>query len=358
MSALTIEHLSIRFGEHPAVNDISFALSSGDIACLLGPSGCGKTTLLRSIAGFETPTTGTVSLRGNVVSQPHWRLPTEQRHVGMVFQDFALFPHLNVYNNIGFGLRHLNATATTQRITEVLTLVGLPHAGRQYPHELSGGEQQRVALARAIAPQPSILLLDEPFSSIDIELREQLAQDLRKILKTAGITTLLVTHDQIEAFAVADHIGVINAGRLHQWASAYELYHQPKDPFVADFIGRGTFIRGTVLEHQRLQTSLGILSTQSLTDDFVLNDQVNILIRPDDIIHDDASPQTATIVEKTFQGAQFLYTLALDNGEQVLCFAPSHHNHSINEAIGIRVELDHVVMFKYSSANARPSGNS
>ena len=206
---LAINNLSIRFGSLAAVDQLSFQLQPGEIGCLLGPSGCGKTTVLRTIAGFEMPKAGEVVLNRNTVSSPHWKMATEKRQVGMVFQDFALFPHLTVAENIRFGLTG-TSSSKRQRVKNLLQLVDLTGTERKYPHELSGGQQQRVSLARAIAPRPSLLLLDEPFSSIDIELREHLAKDVRAILKQENVTALLVTHDQIEAFSVADHIGVMN----------------------------------------------------------------------------------------------------------------------------------------------------
>lgn len=349
MAQLEVKNLTVRFNELVAVDNISFALAPGEIASLVGPSGCGKTTVLRTIAGFQIPDEGEVILHDQAMSRAGWALATEKRRVGMVFQDFALFPHLTVADNIGFGLSELDNKARKHRIAELLDLVGLGGQAEKYPHMLSGGQQQRVALARAIAPHPAILLLDEPFSSIDVEFREQLARDIRSILKQENVTALLVTHDQLEAFAVADHIGVMNAGRLHQWAQGYTLYHEPADLFVADFIGRGVLIKGKVLNNGRVQTDLGVVDNTTPEKEFHPGDQVHILIRPDDIIHDDASPQTARVIDKAFQGAEFLYTLELDNGTQLLCFAPSHHNHRINEPIGIRLELDHLVMFKTAS---------
>ncbi len=347
MSLLEVKDLSIRFNSLLAVDKLSFSLSRGEIGCLLGPSGCGKTTVLRAIAGFETPHAGEIALQDKNVSRPGWALATERRHVGMVFQDFALFPHLNVADNIGFGLHKLSQRNREERIRVLLSLVNLNGMEKKYPHELSGGQQQRVALARAVAPRPNLLLLDEPFSNIDIELREQLARDIREIVHRENTTALLVTHDQHEAFAVADHIGVLNSGRLHQWDTGYNLYHKPADLFVADFIGRGVLINGHIIDEHSIQTDFGIIENNPQSGGTLEpGDQINILIRPDDIIHDDNSEQTAKVLDKAFQGADFLYTLELENNVRVLCFAPSHHNHSIGERIGIRLELDHLVAFK------------
>jgi len=209
---------------------------------LIGPSGCGKTTLLRAIAGLERASGGEVRISGQVVGGAGVHLPPEARRIGMVFQDYALFPHLDVGRNVAFGLDKLPRAEREARVDEVLALVGLAGLARRMPHELSGGQQQRVALARALAPKPELLLLDEPFSNLDVDLRERLAHELRAILKAAGATALFVTHDQLEAFAIGDVIGVMHQGKLHQWDEAYTLYHRPASRFVAGFIGHGVFM--------------------------------------------------------------------------------------------------------------------
>ena len=239
------------------VSDISFTLHDGEIGSLLGPSGCGKTTLLRTIAGFEKPKTGTIHLRDRLISDSTHILPPESRKIGMVFQDLALFPHLTVEDNVGFGLRDYISKDRSRRVAELLDLVSMGRYGKKYPHELSGGQQQRVALIRAIAPRPDILLLDEPFSGQDTELREQLAREVRAILKNDGITALLVTHDQFEAFAFSDFIGVMSEGVMHQWDDAFDLYHRPVDRFVADFIGQGVFVNGIVVGRNQVKTETG-----------------------------------------------------------------------------------------------------
>jgi len=328
----------------PVVRQVSFKLAAGRIGCLLGPSGCGKTTLLRAIAGFETLQGGEIRMRGQVVSHAGWSLPPEKRRVGMVFQEFALFPHLKTSENIGFGLHDLSERERHARVRELLKLVGLSDYENSYPHQLSGGQQQRVALARAMAPRPELLLLDEPFSSMDAELREQLAREVRGILKEEEVTALLVTHDQYEAFAMADEIGVLNAGQLMQWDSGYNLYHRPGNRFVADFIGQGVLLPGEVLSENQVQTELGVVSGQLLPE-CKIGCKLELLLRPDDIQHDDQSRLQAKVVAKAFRGAEFLYTLEMASGTRVLCFAPSHHDHAIGEQMGIRVEVDHLVMF-------------
>ncbi len=332
------------------VRGLSFSLPRGEIGCLLGPSGCGKTTVLRAIAGFEPLIDGAIRLGGRQLSDRSHSAAPETRQVGVVFQDYALFPHLSVADNIGFGLRKLTAGQRASRIQELLLLVGMAAHGKQYPHELSGGQQQRVALARALAPQPDLLLLDEPFSNLDIDLRERLATEVRDILKESGTTAVLVTHDQHEAFAIADQIGVMQNGVIVQWDNAYNLYHRPGSRFVADFVGQGVFAPGIVdFAAQRVEIELGNLPLWRGVDVCATDEKdarhVDVLLRADDVIHDDASPMQAEVVRKAFRGAEFLYTLKLPSGQSLLALVPSHHDHAIGEKIGIRLGADHVVTF-------------
>ena len=343
-NAIDIKELSVLIEGHSILENISFKLEEAGIACLLGPSGCGKTTLLRCIAGFERQDQGEIWIKGVRASNATHHLPVEQRQLGMVFQDYALFPHLSVADNITFSLKGLNEKILKQRLHELVELLSLQKHINKYPHSLSGGQQQRVALARAMAPRPGVLLLDEPFASLDVELREQIARELRQILKQDGITTIMVTHNQLEAFAMADVIGVINNGHLLQWDNAYKLYHEPKTSEVADFIGEGVFISGEVINDKEVKTEIG--NIQSSTPHGVeRGKKVSVLIRPDDILHDDDSDMTARVRDKAFRGAEFLYTLELENGVRLLSLVPSHHNHPVNEPIGIRLEIDHLVIF-------------
>jgi iron(III) transport system ATP-binding protein len=341
---LEVIDVGISYANQPVVEGIGFNLSRGEIGCLLGPSGCGKTSLLRAIAGFEPLVSGEILLQGHIVSRPGMILPPEKRRVGMVFQDFALYPHLTLEQNVAFGLRSLKAREQRTRVDELLDLVGLDRLQKKYPHQLSGGQQQRVALIRAMAPRPDILLLDEPFSGLDIELREQLAREVRSIIKREEVTALLVTHDQLEAFALADAIGVLGGGRLRQWDSAYDLYHKPRDRFVADFIGQGVMIPGRVNAEGWVETAVGCL--RGLFVSAVSAGQaVELLLRPDDVIHDDESSFTLEIVDKVFQGAQYLYTLKLADGSEILCLVQSHHDHALGERIGVRLQVEHPVAF-------------
>lgn len=341
---LELTELSVKLGGKTIVHKVSLALQPGELTCLVGPSGCGKTTLLRTIAGFEQPSSGSVFLHGNKIADSRHATPPEKRGIGMVFQDLALFPHLTIAANIAFGMQGQARPTIDQRIDELLVLIDMRGLRDCYPHQLSGGQQQRIALTRAMAPRPALLLLDEPFSSQDMERREQLVQEVRNILNKDGITAMLVTHDQHEAFAFADNIGVMNEGRLLQWDSAFDLYHRPQNRFVADFIGQGVLINARVLDGQTLQTELGKIRGE-LSQQLPPESEVELLIRPDDIIHDDQSPVRARVVSKLFRGASHLYTLKLESGSLVLCLAPSHHNHRIGEQIGIRLNLDHLVVF-------------
>lgn len=326
------------------LNELSFRVEGGMIGCLLGSSGCGKTTVLRCIAGFEPVVSGEIRLNGIVMSRPGLTTPPERRRIGMVFQDYALFPHLTVARNIAFGLHDMTEGERSARVSELLETVGLTPVVNHYPHELSGGQQQRVALARALAPRPELMLLDEPFSNLDVEMRERLSLEVREILKQQNTTAILVTHDQNEAFNIADEIGVMYSGSIEQWDTPYRIYHEPASRFVADFVGQGLFLPGTVTGNHTIKLELGVLDAP-LQRPLPRGTIVDVLIRPDDILHDDASPLQAQVLHKAFRGAEFLYTLQLPGGGRVLSLVPSHHNHAIGEKIGIRLEIDHVVAF-------------
>jgi len=344
-SQLNVENLNLNYGDYQVLNQISFSLQAGNIGCILGPSGCGKTTVLRAIAGFEPVSSGRILINQVEVSSSNYCVAPEKRNIGMIFQDFALFPHLSVADNIRFGLKSWDLKRQAARIQELLAITGMLAYGQAYPHQLSGGQQQRIALARAMAPQPGLLLMDEPFSSMDFEMREQLAREVRNIIRQENITAILVTHDQHEAFAVADNICVMNEGKIQQQDNGYNLYHQPSNRFVADFIGQGVIIPAIVESQYSVRTELGsIRGTVPIKTK--KGSMVDVLIRPDDVIHDDNADETAIVVEKSFRGADFLYFLRMDSGIEVLCLAPSHHNHTINERIGIRLNVDHLVTFE------------
>ena len=355
MSALlSLEDVGVDIDGRRIVEGVTLQLGAGQIGCLLGPSGGGKTTLLRCIAGFQRLCSGAIRIEDTVIESRDHHLPPEQRRIGMMFQDYALFPHLTVERNVCFGIRGLAAAERRERLTRLLAVTEMASHARRYPHELSGGQQQRTALARALAPRPDLLLLDEPFSNLDTELKLQLAAEVRDILREENITALLITHDQSEALAMADMLGVMRDGRILQWDTAYNVYHRPVSRETATFVGMGTMLKGVMTSRQGIHTALGLLEPSRLNCFFSMGTaranladgaEVHVLIRPDDIVHDDASDLRAVIEKKQFRGAEFLYRLRLAGGETIHCLASSHHNHRVGEAIGIRLDIEHLVVF-------------
>ncbi|GAA0321224.1 ABC transporter ATP-binding protein [Psychrobacter aestuarii] len=362
----SVQDLVVGYDDTIVVDGLSLSLQQGEIGCFLGYSGCGKTTALRAIAGLEPTRQGVITLRNKCLTEQkgkrNFSLAPAKRGMGMVFQDYALFGHLSVAKNIAFGLGRWSAADKKARVKEMLELVELTEHADKRPAELSGGQQQRVALARALAPKPKLLLLDEPFSNLDVVLRESLAMSVRDILKRTETTAILVTHDQNEAFAIADKVGVMHEGKLVQWASPSTLYHEPVSAFVAEFVGEGALIDG-VIHEGRVATALGdIYRRMEVLDadnqpqycryDYPNGTRIKVLVRPDDIIHDDDSTQTALVVGRVFRGANYLYRLQLDDGQIVFALVASHHNHPIGSRIGIVPMLEHVVVFDEANINA------
>ena len=346
---LEVDRLHRSFGSVHAVDGLTLRLERGEIGCLLGPSGCGKTTALRCIAGFEGVDRGQICAGERLLSAPGRLVPPEARGIGMVFQDYALFPHLNVAANVGFGLHRQSRRERELRVQELLRIAGLEGCAERYPHEISGGQQQRVALARALAPQPELVLLDEPFSNLDVELREQLSGEVRAILKRLGTTALLVTHDQHEAFAFADVVGVMRHGRLEQWSTPFEVYHRPATRFVADFIGAGVFVPGRILAAGTVGTEFGEMHGVPCVGNPAEGDAVELLLRPEDVVQDGSSALIGLITDRSFRGADYLYTVRLPDGTQVLSLARSHRAYEVGDRCGVRIEPDHVVAFATSS---------
>jgi len=345
---LQLDGVHCEIAGHAVVRGVSLQLAAGELGCLLGPSGCGKTTLLRAIAGFQPLTAGSIFLRGGLASSTTRKSPPEHRRLGFVFQDLALFPHLRVEQNISFGLQRLDRTLCAERVSSMLAMFGLQGFGQRYPHELSGGQQQRVALARSLAPQPDLLLLDEPFSSLDAHLRSSLRDDLVSALRRLGIAALLVTHDQAEAFSFADRLGVMRAGELEQWDAAFDVYHRPASAFVARFVGEGRLIAGRVLGDGSVATALGELRGR-LPATSAEGSAVRVLVRPDDLLPDGDSGVPVRVVNAAFRGAETLFTLALADGSEVCALFPSHIRHAPGEVIRVTTDLAHVVVF--------PAGN-
>lgn len=331
---LSLNTLSIELGGKEIIHDLSLSLAEGEIACLLGPSGCGKTTALRSIAGFESLSGGSISLAGQTLSGASVSVPAHQRQVGMVFQDYALFPHLTVAANIAFGLHGWPKAARQKRVDELLALVGLSDHAQARPHQLSGGQQQRVSLARALAPKPKVLLLDEPFSNLDADLRTSLAQEVRQVLKQEGITAILVTHDQQEAFAFADQVGLINQGRLQQWGSPMALYQQPANKVVAQFLGQGSWLKAKVLDEWRLGLALGEYASAT-PHGLVIGSKVEVLVRPHELSVGQGHEFQVDVLASVFQGGRVRHTLRLAGGEVVYADWPMAYQGSI--AVGLNL---------------------
>jgi iron(III) transport system ATP-binding protein len=347
-SVLELRHVSCSYETgRPAVQEISFAAREGEILCLLGPSGCGKTTILRAIAGFEPVRSGQIFLSGQLMSSPDVMTPTENRRVGMVFQEYALFPHLRVQDNIAFGLQQLTRNIRAARVQEMLRLTGLEGFERRYPHELSGGQQQRVALARALVQNPVVLLLDEPFSNLDPDMAGRMRQELHDLLRRTKTTTVLVTHDHDEAFAMADRIAVLNQGRLEQFDTPEMIYHMPATPFVADFVGQADFIPGTV-SHGMVQTELGEFpDTIGCKDDTA----VVVMIRPDDIHLVPTEGARARVLSRQFRGSENLYTIILPSGQIVHSSQSSTSVYQADTTVELRVLATHTVLFRQEKSS-------
>ena len=344
---LIISNLSLTFEEkNKILSNINFHIDDSEIGCILGPSGCGKTSLLRAIAGFESISSGSILKDGVCITNSVENTPVANRNMGMVFQDYALFPNMDVKSNIAFGLKNSTELEKDNRVNYLLDLVSLVDCKNKYPHELSGGEQQRIALVRALAPSPDIILMDEPFSNIDQDIKEELVSDVRLLLKELAITSIIVTHDQNEAFNLADKVAIMNNGTIQQVGIPYDIYHKPVNKFVANFIGLGTFLPLKKNNKGDFEIPLGPLDNNRIKNELTKFDNLEMLIRPDDIIHNDLSIKKAKILEKQFRGAEFLYKLLYNNEHQILCYAPSHHNHEIGELIGIELDIQHYVIFE------------
>ena len=318
MTALQFDHVTKRFGDVVALDDVTLTLTDDEVLALVGPSGCGKSPLLRAIAGIHTIDGGCIALGGKVVDDGRTQLPPERRRVGLVFQEHALFPHLSVGDNVGFGVRDGDPEPRT---AEMLDLVGLSAYASRYPHELSGGERQRVALARALAPRPSLMLLDEPFASLDTNLRSRVRDDVVAILRTTGTPAVFVTHDQHDALAVGDRIAVLRAGRLVQEGTPVEIFHQPVDRFVASFMGEASYLPVAAASEVA-----GIVVAADVEPDATL------LLRPDDVVL--AAGGNARVEHAEFRGTVWCYTVRLPGGATV----KSLRNHLDPIAVGSSVD--------------------
>lgn len=340
MTVIEVKNLTRYYGSSKAVDNVSFKVEKGEIFAILGPSGCGKTTTLRLIAGFEPPNEGKMKINGETVAGMDFFTPPERRHVGMVFQDYALFPHLNVKENIAYGLN----TPREQRdkvVDNMLKFVGLKGFSKRYPHQLSGGQQQRVALARALAPCPVVVLLDEPLSNLDTDMRIRMRGELLSILRESQTTTILVTHDQEEAFSMADHVAVMNNGRIEQKGTPEEIYHFPSTRFVANFVGQADFIDG-VVEEKGIATEIGVFPNNK---GYSKNTKVQLMIRPDDISFVKDKNGEAVVESQQFKGSENLYTLKLPSGKRVHSSRPSTLVVEKGTRVNVKANPTHIVAF-------------
>jgi iron(III) transport system ATP-binding protein len=333
---ICVHGVSKRFGSVAAVDEAELCVERGEFVALLGPSGCGKTTLLRLVAGFEVPDAGEVRVADRLVAGARAWVPPERRQVGMVFQDYALFPHLNVTDNVGFGVAR---RARRERVETALELVGLAGYGSRYPHELSGGQQQRVALARALAPEPELVLLDEPWSNIDPLLRQSMRDELAEILRRAHVTVLLVTHDREEAFSLADRVAVMLDGRIVQAAPPEELYLRPRTRWAAEFVGAGNFVRGRV-EGRHVLTELGTFALANPNG----AREVDVLIRPEQLELRPDPDGAATVVAREFRGHDVFYRVQL-NGGTLLSQRPSTERVQLGARVRVEPHADRVTAF-------------
>jgi iron(III) transport system ATP-binding protein len=357
MLALELNALTKRYAPAatPAVDAVSLSVKQGELLSIIGPSGCGKTTLLRLIAGFERPETGEVHIGGRRVAGPGLHLPPEQRQVGMVFQSYALFPHLSVAENVGYGLFNLRASPRGQQIRHSLRLVGLLDEQHRLPHELSGGQQQRVALARALAPNPAVVLLDEPFSNLDASLRRAMRDEVRAILRTTGATAIFVTHDQEEALFMGDRIAVLRQGRVEQAGTPEAIFHMPATRFVAEFMGHTDFLPGEV-------TPDGILTEVGLITQRVplpAGSAVELAVRADDVtlVPDRGGP--GLVLARQFLGAQNLYRVRLPSGRLLHSLQPHTLLWSPGTPVTVRADAGHTLAVFYAGrrvGEAEPAG--
>ncbi len=342
LSLVALKEVSKRYSPRfsPAISRLTLTLERREILALLGPSGCGKTTTLRLIAGFEVPDEGTILLNGVPMAGNGFWVPPEARKIGMVFQDYALFPHLTLLENVAFGLQGRGRTEKEAKAMKVLAMVGMDGMAERYPHELSGGQQQRAALARALAPGPLVILLDEPFSNLDADMRSEMRREVEKILRESGMSAILVTHDQEEAFAMADRVGVLNNGSLEQMDAPETLYHMPATRFVADFVGEADFLAGEI--QGGIVTEVGTFEDGS---GLPKGTKVELMIRPDDVDFEPSEGGQGVIAGRKFRGSENRYALTLPSGIRLRSSQSSDRVLPRGARVRVNVRPTHLVVF-------------
>lgn len=343
---LELDDISKTYGRETAVSDVSLSVRKGELFTLLGPSGCGKTTLLRLIAGLERPGDGSIRVSDERISGPGTFVEPDQRDIGLVFQDFALFPHLTAAENVGFGLPDVDSETRETRVDELLDLVGLQRYRDQRPDQLSGGQRQRIALARSLAPEPAVLLLDEPFSNLDVSLRERMREEVRTILKETGVTAVSVTHDQEEALSISDRVAVMQDGMIEQVGRPESVFQHPRSRFVAEFIGQAVFLSG-LLQNGQVRTELGSFEASKLKgiSREYEGASIDVLVRPDDLraIPVEEGEGNGRIITRKYTGPSFVYGVELDSGEIVHCQENHATEFDLDRRVTVELTADHTL---------------